>query len=54
MTATTQTVQNQAVMIVESDIPADLTIAQYRARRPTVGRVRRRRALAIRRHRSAR
>ena len=33
MTPTTQTIQDQAVMIVESDIPADLTIAEYRARR---------------------
>ncbi len=33
MTATTQTVRDQGVMVVECDIPAELTIAEYRASR---------------------
>ena len=33
MTRTTQTIRDQGVMVVECDIPADLTIAEYRAER---------------------
>jgi hypothetical protein len=33
MTATTQTIRECGVMVVECDIPAHLTIAEYRAQR---------------------
>jgi hypothetical protein len=33
MSATTQSVRDQGVMVVECDIPADLTIAEYKAER---------------------
>jgi hypothetical protein len=33
MTATTHTIQEQGVMVMECDIPAEMTIAEYRAQR---------------------
>jgi hypothetical protein len=38
MTATTQTVRDQAFLPIEADIPQGLTLAQYRARRARPGR----------------
>jgi hypothetical protein len=44
MTATTQTVRDQAFLPLECDIPQEMTIAQYRAKRlPRETRARRRR-----------
>ena len=48
MTATTETVRSQGFMPFESDIPADLTLAQWRARRSRQARVNR---LPLRRRR---
>jgi hypothetical protein len=42
MTPTTETVRTQGFLPIESDIPPELTIAQYRARRPRPERRRRR------------
>jgi hypothetical protein len=39
MTAATETVRSQGFMPLESDIPAGLTLAQWRARRPRPARV---------------
>ena len=33
MSTTTKTIQDRGVMVVECDIPADLTIAEYKAGR---------------------
>lgn len=33
MTTTTQGIRDRGVMVVEADIPAELTLTQYRARR---------------------
>jgi hypothetical protein len=41
MTATTQTVRDQAFLSVECDVPEGMTLAQYRARRPRPSRRRR-------------
>jgi hypothetical protein len=53
MTATTKTVQDRGVMVVECDIPAHLTIAQYRAQRRSASS-RRQKPRVFRTHRSAR
>jgi hypothetical protein len=39
MTATTDTVRNQGFMPFESDIPAGVTLAEWRASRPRQARV---------------
>jgi hypothetical protein len=49
MTATTQTIRDQGFRAVEGDIPDGMTIAQYRARRPTRHASRRRRIPRLRR-----
>jgi hypothetical protein len=41
MTATTQTVRDQAFLPLECDIPEGMTLAQYRASRPRPSRRRR-------------
>jgi hypothetical protein len=51
MTATTETVRSQAFMPFESDIPAGLTITEWRARRTRPARVSR---LPLRRRRAQR
>jgi hypothetical protein len=48
MTATTDTVRNQGFMPFESDIPAGVTLAEWRASRPRQARVSR---LPLRRRR---
>ena len=42
MTATTETVRSQGFMPLESDIPAGLTLSQWRARRARPVRISRR------------
>jgi hypothetical protein len=49
MTPTTESIRTQGFLPLESDIPADLTIEQYRAKRPAEGRRRRRRGRLSRR-----
>jgi hypothetical protein len=46
MTTTTQTIRDQGVMVVESDVPAELTLREYRARR-TAAKPRRKRIRGI-------
>jgi len=48
MTATTQTVRDQAFLPLECDIPAGMTLAEYRARRAAPVRARGRRRRVVR------
>ena len=41
--STTDTIRSQSVLLVQCDIPQELTIAEYRATRPKVDAVRRKR-----------
>ena len=53
MTTTTQTIREQGVMVVECDIPAELTLTQFRARR-IAAKPRRRRIRGLLARRSSR
>jgi hypothetical protein len=52
MTTTTQTIRDQGVMVVESDIPAELTLRQYRVSRAASGVRPRRKRFRLRRRAS--
>jgi hypothetical protein len=49
MTATTKAVRDQAFLPLECDIPAGMTLAEYRARRTAPAQVRGRRRRIVRR-----
>lgn len=53
MTTTTQAIREQGVMVVECDIPTELTLTQYRARR-VAAKPRRKRIRGILARRSSR